>query len=528
MAKRFTFHEICFTLNGLAGMSEHELEKLLGGFAADTLTREEKQALYSAALQDQQLFNALADEQALKELLSDPAARRRILASLQESNAAASTRTTGWLDTVIDWFKRPANLALAGGLATAVFAIVLGTRIYQDSVKQVAEPAATEQTRIAATPQPTPAPSPPTSELSRMKEGRSADQLAPSPPAVTGKRGKVPAETAIPPTAAPQEQDRTKSLSPVPAPAPPPGDTTAATPVTEPASKQSQVMPSEERRLDGKRDELEQAAGRGEELRDVPSAPVPQPTQPAAPLHPLAAAISPKSGSSARALFYGSSSEAPMQPDRREKVGAAEEASPGAGALADAPQKELKRADRSAALQGKPESAKKAATQPLGLRYSLIIAGPGGIDMEVDPTTPVGKDDAPRLTVETNEDGYLSVLYQEQTGKRTMLFPSSTAGSESAPAPAHIAHRRRFVIPLAGVFEDGPPAGELRLMIHFSRESQLDAGGRMSGTKSTPGLVTEHVDPSQPGAPQEHAVYIVNPDRGPTARILVDVALNIR
>ena len=43
-------------------MSDHDLEKLLGGFAADTLTPEEKQALYTAALQDQQLFNALADE----------------------------------------------------------------------------------------------------------------------------------------------------------------------------------------------------------------------------------------------------------------------------------------------------------------------------------------------------------------------------------------------------------------------------------------------------------------------------------
>ena len=60
-------------------MSDHELEKLLGGFAADTLTSEEKKALYAAALQDQQLFNALADEQALKELLADPAARAQAI-----------------------------------------------------------------------------------------------------------------------------------------------------------------------------------------------------------------------------------------------------------------------------------------------------------------------------------------------------------------------------------------------------------------------------------------------------------------
>lgn len=72
-------------------MSEHDLEKLLGGFAADTLTPEEKQALYTAALQDQQLFNALAEEQALKELLSDPVVCHRLLASFEQKNALVLT-----------------------------------------------------------------------------------------------------------------------------------------------------------------------------------------------------------------------------------------------------------------------------------------------------------------------------------------------------------------------------------------------------------------------------------------------------
>ena len=48
-------------------MPEPELEKLLGGFAADTLTPKERETLFRAALHDQQLFNALADEQALKD-----------------------------------------------------------------------------------------------------------------------------------------------------------------------------------------------------------------------------------------------------------------------------------------------------------------------------------------------------------------------------------------------------------------------------------------------------------------------------
>jgi hypothetical protein len=129
-------------------MSEHDLEKLLGGFAADTLTPEEKQTLYTAALQDQQLFNALADEQALRELLSDPDVRFRLLASLEQKSASGASGSLSWLD----WFRRPAGLAFAGGLAAAVLAVVLGVRIYQDSLRQAAQSVATEEAKPASQP----------------------------------------------------------------------------------------------------------------------------------------------------------------------------------------------------------------------------------------------------------------------------------------------------------------------------------------------------------------------------------------
>jgi hypothetical protein len=129
-------------------MSEHDLEKLLGGFAADTLTPEEKQTLYTAALQDQQLFNALADEQALKELLADPDVRRRLLASLEQKSASGASGSLPWLD----WFRRPAGLAFAGGLAAAALAVMLGIRIYQDSLRQAAQSVATEEAKPASQP----------------------------------------------------------------------------------------------------------------------------------------------------------------------------------------------------------------------------------------------------------------------------------------------------------------------------------------------------------------------------------------
>ena len=124
-------------------MPEHELEKLLGGFAADTLTPEERDALFSAALQDQRLFNALADEQPLKELLTDPAVRRRLLQALDRQR---TQRSTSWLDR----FTSPAGLAWAGGVAVGVFAVILGLNVYQDSLRQASETAVLEEGRPSA------------------------------------------------------------------------------------------------------------------------------------------------------------------------------------------------------------------------------------------------------------------------------------------------------------------------------------------------------------------------------------------
>ncbi len=126
-------------------MSEHDLEKLLGGFAANTLTPEEKQTLYTAALQDQQLFNALADEQVLKELLANPDVRRRLLTSLEQMSASGAGDSLSWLD----WFRRPAGLAFAGGLSAAALAVVLGVRMYQDSLRYAAQSIATEEVKPA-------------------------------------------------------------------------------------------------------------------------------------------------------------------------------------------------------------------------------------------------------------------------------------------------------------------------------------------------------------------------------------------
>ena len=157
-------------------MSEHDLEKLLGGFAADTLTAEEKQSLYAAALQDQELFNTLADEQALKELLSDPNVRRRLLASLEQKSASGAGSSLSWLD----WFRRPAGLAFAGGLSAAALAVVLGIGIYQDSLRQAAQSVATEDAKSVSPSTPIPPASRPTTPQAIEPQAKAKENIAPA------------------------------------------------------------------------------------------------------------------------------------------------------------------------------------------------------------------------------------------------------------------------------------------------------------------------------------------------------------
>jgi hypothetical protein len=97
-------------------MSRDDIQKLLGGYATGTLTPEERQALFDAALTDQELFDSLAREEALREVLSDPAARAHLLAALDD--APAPWYRQWWRPMVV--------------MATALL-IVAGVALWQNS-----------------------------------------------------------------------------------------------------------------------------------------------------------------------------------------------------------------------------------------------------------------------------------------------------------------------------------------------------------------------------------------------------------
>jgi hypothetical protein len=64
-------------------MTQDEIRKLLGGYATNALSADERRILFQAALEDQEVFNALQDEDNLRELLADPVTRDQVRHVLQ-------------------------------------------------------------------------------------------------------------------------------------------------------------------------------------------------------------------------------------------------------------------------------------------------------------------------------------------------------------------------------------------------------------------------------------------------------------
>ena len=92
-------------------MNREEARKLLGGYATGTLTAAEREALFSAALEDQQLFDELMKEEPLREVLDDPALRSAVLAALEEE----PVRRSWW-----SWRPLVGAVAIAGLVLAAV------------------------------------------------------------------------------------------------------------------------------------------------------------------------------------------------------------------------------------------------------------------------------------------------------------------------------------------------------------------------------------------------------------------------
>jgi hypothetical protein len=91
-------------------MPSEDILDLLGRYASGSLTEQERQRLFDAALNDQNLFEQLAQEQELKMYLEEPGARDRMIRAL-----GPGSRKTAWIFSG----------AIAAALAVILVAFVL-------------------------------------------------------------------------------------------------------------------------------------------------------------------------------------------------------------------------------------------------------------------------------------------------------------------------------------------------------------------------------------------------------------------
>jgi hypothetical protein len=113
-------------------MNPEDIRKLLGGYATGTLTIAEQEALFAAALEDQELFDALMKEEALRDVLQDPVSKSALLAALEQP----AVRPAWW-----SWRPLIGAVAMAG-IALGAIAVWRATReqpapvIVAETVKQ--------------------------------------------------------------------------------------------------------------------------------------------------------------------------------------------------------------------------------------------------------------------------------------------------------------------------------------------------------------------------------------------------------
>jgi hypothetical protein len=174
-------------------MTQDEIRKLLGGYATNALSAQERKALFEAALEDQELFNALQDEDALRELLADPVTHEQVRQALVAPRDARrkTFRSRRWM------------FGVAIPAVAAVIVIVLMNRARPP--EPVAPPVQIASNQAAPAPE-APQPKAAPLELKKQSKTPASERLARvTPPAATAARSFLVATPVAMPDAIRQQ-----------------------------------------------------------------------------------------------------------------------------------------------------------------------------------------------------------------------------------------------------------------------------------------------------------------------------------
>ena len=200
--------------------------------------------------------------------------------------------------------------------------------------------------------------------------------------------------------------------------------------------------------------------------------------------------------------------------------------------------------------------------RPLGLRYSVLKQSDKAL-VEVKPDTVFKAGDHIRLSVMSNQKGFLYVISRGSSGIWTPMFPHPESSQKSNEIVAghkysvpggddeyfvfdeQAGKEQIFILLAQQPVEDldtlistissppaGPPATSPAMPAVLKADSRLNDSviDRLRGEMQARDLVFTRVNKEPAAASEETAVYVVKPSLGPGAknRVMVDLALNHR
>lgn len=263
---------------------------------------------------------------------------------------------------------------------------------------------------------------------------------------------------------------------------------------------------------------------------------------------------------SARDAFWSASDLVSVSANPGAKTKAAR--TPASAKAASARPKDTRVAAQLIALNGYGEQPHlvrtSLKTQQLGLRYTVLKQQSDGTFAEVLPDSTFHDGDKLRLSIMSNEPGYLYVIQQGSSGTWSSIFPDAKSGSN------HVEAGTPYQLPGSPQkFQVNNPPGADKLFVVLSREPIQDLGGaidrmqRTSTAAPSPALVpdqsqileatnhipdalvqqfasrdltlvTEQKVDSGPNGSGEKAVYVVAKQdaQSPTHEVVARITLN--
>ena len=191
-----------------------------------------------------------------------------------------------------------------------------------------------------------------------------------------------------------------------------------------------------------------------------------------------------------------------------------------------------------------PTKNLRTVSESLGLRYSILKKSPGETEYtEVSPDTVFRAGDQIRLTVMSNEKGYLYIVQKGSSGTWSPLFPHPEINAgENIILPA-----KSYNIPDQGSFTMDATAGDERLFFLLKRTPEPDfekltTSLRRTDSSSSASVINDETIDRLRGDLQardlvftkgddktrDKGVYVVNPAASANPEVIADVKLSHR